>query len=165
MTRTIFTAGALALVIAAGTGAMGHGMPGGGGGGGCGHGGFAGGPRLLHALNLSADQKQQVQAILQAHRATFQQLATNERAARGAIADAMFGTNTVTQQALDPLVQQEAQARTALMNERLAVALQVRGILTPDQIQKASTIHTGMKQLRTQMHALLGDTATPTGTD
>ena len=163
MTRTIFTAGALALVIAAGTGAMGSGMP--GGGGGCGHGGFAGGPRLLHALNLSADQKQQVQAILQAHRATFQQLAANERAARGAIADAMFGTNTVTQQALDPLVQQEAQARTALMNERLAVALQVRGVLTPDQIQKASTIHTGMKQLRTQMHALLNDTATPTGTD
>ena len=31
MTRTIFTAGALALVIAAGTGAMGYGMPGGGG--------------------------------------------------------------------------------------------------------------------------------------
>ena len=163
MTRTIFTAGALALAIAAGTGAMGYGMP--GGGGGCGHGGFAGGPRLLHALNLSADQKQQVQAVLQAHRATLKQLAANERTARGAIADAMFGTNTVTQQALDPMVQQEAQARTALMNERLAVALQVRGILTPDQIQKASTIHTGMKQLRTQMHALHNDTATPTGTD
>lgn len=163
MTRTIFTAGALALAIAAGTGAMGYGMP--GGGGGCGHGGFAGGPRLLHALNLSADQKQQVQAIFQAHRATFKQLAASERTARGAIADAMFGTNAVTQQALDPLVQQEAQARTALMNERLAVALQVRGILTPDQIQKASTIHTGMKQLRTQMHALLGDTGTSTGTD
>ena len=30
MTRTIFTASALALVIAAGTGAMGYGMPGGG---------------------------------------------------------------------------------------------------------------------------------------
>jgi Spy/CpxP family protein refolding chaperone len=161
MTRTTFTAGALALVIAAGTGAMGYGMPGGGGG----HGGFAGGPRLLHALNLSADQKQQVQTIFQAHRATFKQLAANERTAREAIADAMFGTSAVTQQALDPLVQQEAQARTALMNERLAVAIQVRGILTPDQIQKASTIHAGMKQLRTQMHALLGDTGTSTGTD
>jgi Spy/CpxP family protein refolding chaperone len=160
MTRTIFTAGALALVIAAGTGAMGYGMP--GGGGGCGHGGFAGGPRLLHALNLSAEQKQQVQAILQAHRPTFKQLAANERTAREAIADAMFGTTAATQPALDALVQQEGQARTALMNERLAVALQVRGILTPDQIQKASTIHTGMKQLRTQMHALLGDTGTST---
>jgi Spy/CpxP family protein refolding chaperone len=162
MTKTIFTAGALALVLAAGTGPMGYGMP---GGGGCGHDGFVGGPRLLHALNLSADQKQQVQAILQSHRATFKQLATNERTARGAIADAMFGTNTVTQQTLDGLVQQEAQARTALMNERLAVALQVRGILTPDQIQKASTIHTGMKQLRTQMQALLGETGTATGTN
>jgi len=154
MMRTIFTAGALALIIAAATGAMGHGMP---GGGGC-HGGFLGGPRLLHALNLSAEQKQQVQAIFQAHGATFKQLAANERTAREAIADAMLGTNPVTQPALDALVQQEAQARTALMSERLATALQVRGILTPDQIQKASTIHTGMKQLRSQMHALLAGT-------
>ena len=91
MTRTIFTASALALVIAAGTGAMGYGMPGGGG-----HGGFLGGPRLLHALNLSAEQKQQVQAIFQSHRSTFKQLAANERTAREAIADAMFGTNAVT---------------------------------------------------------------------
>ena len=159
MTRTIFTAGALALVIAAGTGAMGHGMP---GGGGWGHGGFAGGPQLLHALNLTADQKQQVQAIFQAHRPTFKQLAANERTAREAIADAMLGTNAVTQPALDALVQQEAQARTALMSERLAAAIQVRGVLTPDQIQKASTIHTGMKQLRAQMQALLAGTGTST---
>jgi Spy/CpxP family protein refolding chaperone len=158
MTRTIFTAGALALVIAAGSGAMGYGMPGGGGG----HGGFLGGPRLLHALNLSADQKQQVRAILQAHGPAFKQLAANERAAREAIADAMFGANPVTQPALDALVQQEAQARTALMSERLAAALQVRGILTPDQVQKASTIHAGMKQLRMQMHTLLGETSTGT---
>jgi Spy/CpxP family protein refolding chaperone len=158
MMRTIFTAGALALTIAASTGAMGYGMPGGGGD----HGGFLGGPRLLHALNLTAEQKQQIQAIFQAHRPTFKQLAANERTAREAIADAMFGTNPVTQPALDALVQQEAQARTALMSERLAAALQVRGILTPDQIQKASTIHTGMKQLRTQMHALLADTGTRT---
>jgi hypothetical protein len=48
------------------------------------------------------------------------------------------------------------------MSERLAAALQVRGVLTSDQIQKASTIHAGMKQLRTQMHALLGDTGTST---
>jgi len=156
MMRTIFTAGALVLAIAAGTEAIGYGMPGGG------HGGFLGGPRLLHALNLTAEQKQQVRAIFQAHSPTFKQLAANERTAREAIADAMFGTNPVTQPALDALVQQEAQARTALMSERLAAALQVRGVLTPDQIQTASTIHAGMKQLRTQMHALLGDTGTST---
>src|SRR5262249_14082045 len=101
MTRTVFTAGALALVIAAGTGAMGYGMPGGGGG----HGGFLGGPRMLHALGLSAEQKQQVRAVFQAHAPTFKQLAANERTAREAIADAMFGTGTVTQPALDALVQ------------------------------------------------------------
>src|SRR5262249_61027436 len=112
--------------------------------------GLAGAPRLPHALNRSAEQKQQVQAILQSHRATFKQLATNERTARGAIADAMFGTNTVTQQTLDGLVQQEAQARTALMNERLAVALHARGSLPPAQTHQPHTIPTATKQPPTQ---------------
>src|SRR5262249_23716261 len=149
-------AGALALVIAAGSGAMGYGMP----RGGAGHGAFLGGPPLLHALGLNAQQTQQGEAIPKAHPPTLKQLAANQNAAREAIADTTLATDTVTQPALDALVQQESQARTALMSERLAVALQIRGVLTPDQIQKASTIHAGMKQLQNQMHALLGDTAT-----
>ncbi len=53
-------------------------------------------------------------------------------------------------------MQQESQARTALMRERFATALEVRKVLTPEQIQKAATIHAGMKQLHDQMHQLLG---------
>ena len=42
------------------------------------------------------------------------------------------------------------------MRERFATALEVRKVLTPEQIQKAATIHAGMKQLHDQMHQLLG---------
>ena len=111
---------------------------------------------MLHALDLSADQKQGVHDIFREHRPTLAQLGANERAAGQAIADKLLGTGTVAQTDLDALVQQESQARTALMRERLATALEVRKVLTAEQIQKAATIHAGMKQLHDQMRQLLG---------
>ena len=111
---------------------------------------------MLHALDLSADQKQKVQDILTAHRTSLAPLVAKERAARQALADKLLGTGTVTPQDVDALVQQESQARTALMRERLAAALEVRTILTSEQIQKAATIRAGMKDLHAQMRQLLG---------
>jgi len=153
MTKTFLAAGTLALAVAGSSRAFGHGM---GGSDGCGHGGLLGGGRVLHALDLSADQKQGVHDIFREHRPTLAQLGANERAARQAIADKLLGTGTVAQNDLDALVQQESQARTALMRERLATALEVRKVLTSEQIQKAATIHAGMKQLHDQMRQLLG---------
>ena len=154
MTKSVLAAGTLALTVATCPPAFAHGMR--GGAGGCSHGALLGGGRVLHALGLTADQKQKVRDIMTAHRPTLTQLAANERAARQALTDKLGSTGTVTQQDLDTLAQQEAQARTALMHERLAAALEVRGTLTSDQIQKAATIHAGMKQLHTQMQQLLG---------
>jgi len=154
MTTSILAAGTLALAVANGSGALAHGMR---GGAGCGHGALLGGRRILHALDLSADQKQHVQDILAAHRPALSQGMANEKAAKQALGDKLLGTGAVTQQDLDALIQQEVQARTALMRERLAVALEVRNVLTADQIQKAATIRTGMKQLHAQMRQLLGN--------
>ena len=147
-TITILAAGALVLAIGGGALAFGGGM----------HerAAFLGGPRLLRALDLSADQKQQVKSIWQAHRTALAPLVASERAAREAIADKLAAPGPVTAADLAPLIQQEAQARTALMQARLSAVVDVRNVLTPAQIQKAATIRTGMKQLRTQMRQLLG---------
>src|SRR5437899_3413229 len=157
MTKTFLAAGTLALAVAGSSRAFGHGM---GGGDACGHGGLLGGGRVLHALDLSADQKQGVHDIFREHRPTLAQLGATERAARQAIADKLLGTGTVAQNDLDALVQQESQARTALMRERLAAALEVRNVLTPQQIQKAATIRAGMQGLHAQMRQLLGEQGT-----
>jgi periplasmic protein CpxP/Spy len=157
MTKSILAAGTLALAVASSPPAFGHGMR---GGGACGHGALLGGGRMLHALDLSADQKQKVRDILTAHRPTLAQLRANEKTATQALAAKLLGTGTVTQPDLDALVQQESQARTALMRERLAAALEVRNVLTPQQIQKAATIRAGMQGLHAQMRQLLGEQRT-----
>jgi len=157
MTKSILAAGTLALAVASSLPAFGHGMR---GGGACGHGALLGGGRMLHALDLSADQKQKVGDILTAHRPTLAQLRANEKTATQALAAKLLGTGTVTQPDLDALVQQESQARTALMRERLAAALEVRNVLTPQQIQKAATIRAGMQGLHAQMRQLLGEQGT-----
>jgi len=146
-TVTLLVAGALTFAVARG------GLAFGGGGG---RGGFFGGPRLLRALDLSTDQKQQVKAIWQAHRTTLRPLVANEKAAREALADKLAAPGPVTIDDLAPLIQSEAQARTALMQARLSAVVDVRNVLTPAQIQKAATIRAGMKQLHTQMRELLG---------
>src|SRR2546425_10730149 len=84
MTKTFLAVGTLALAVAGSSRAFGHGM---GGGDACGHGGLPGGRRVLHALALSADQKQGVHDILREHRPTLAQLGANEMTARQAIAD------------------------------------------------------------------------------
>ena len=157
MMKSILAAGTLALAVASSPPAFGHGMR---GGGACGHGALLGGGRMLHALDLSADQKQEVRDILTAHRPTLARLRANEKAATQALAAKLLGTGAVTQQDLDALVQQESQARTALIRERLGAALEVRNVLTPQQIQKAATIRAGMQGLHAQMRQLLGEQGT-----
>jgi Spy/CpxP family protein refolding chaperone len=153
MTKSIFAAGALAVAIAVGSPASA--MP----GGACGRGAFLGGRRVLHALDLTADQKQKLHQIWTAHRQTLRPLVATEKAAREALVEKLLADGAVSQQDLDPLVQAESQARAALAHERLALALDARNVLTPAQLQKVATIHTGMKQLCAQMRALVGTPA------
>ena len=156
-TKTILGAGALAFAVAGSSPAFGHGM---GGDRACGGGMLLGGGRVLHALDLSADQQQKVQDILTAHRPKLRQLVANEKATVQAVADKLLGTSAVTQQDFDAALQRASQAHDDLMRERLAAALEVRHALTSDQIQKAAAIRTGMKQLHAQMRQLLGQEGT-----
>ena len=157
MTKSFLAAGTLALAIATSSPAFGHGMR---GHGACDHGALPGEGRMLQGLDLSADQKQKTQGILTAHRPKLRALVANEKAADQALADKLLGTGAVTQQDFDAVLQRASQARDELMRERLAAALEVRDVLTSEQIRKAATIRTDMKQLHAEMRQLLGSSGT-----
>jgi Spy/CpxP family protein refolding chaperone len=155
--KSVVATSALALVLTGGSAALGYGGRGGGGcGGGHGIGLLPGGGRLLPALDLSTDQREKVQDIFAAHGPKFHTLMASQKAARQAIADKLLGSDPVSQQDLDAVAQQASQATSDLMHERLTVALEVRNVLTSEQIQKVARIRSSMKQLHAQMQQLLG---------
>ena len=114
-------------------------------------------PALLQGVGLSDDQQKQVRDILKANHqalfANFEQL----RAANHALADKLVSTDPVTEQDLQPLVDQVMHARQDIVNQGLKVVLQVRALLSPEQLAHAAEVKAKMNDLRKQMHDLLGE--------
>ena len=113
-------------------------------------------PLLLRGANLTADQKTQVQQIMGNHRATFQNLFGQLRTAQDQISNKLFSTGAVSESDLTPQLQQVTALRSQLAEEGLRVALEIRGILTADQLANAAQLKTQMQALQSQMKNLMG---------
>ena len=113
-------------------------------------------PLLLRGANLTADQKSQVQQIMANHRATFRDLFGQLRAAQDQMANKLFSAGRLQEANLAPQVQQIAQLRNQLADEGLKVVLEIRGVLTPEQLAKASQLKSQMQSLHSQMRSLWG---------
>jgi Spy/CpxP family protein refolding chaperone len=111
-------------------------------------------PMLLRGVNLTPEQDARVKDIVAAHRSAFRDIGYQLRVAEGAMADKLFGTGPVSADDLNASIQQIAQLREQLLREGLAATIDVRAVLTPDQLAKASQIHERMKQLRSEMRSL-----------
>lgn len=116
-------------------------------------------PWLLKGANLTAEQKAQVSKIMATHRPTFQSLSQQLRTAHDEMADRLFAPGEVQAEDLTPLTQRITQIREQLMQEGLKVALEVRGILTPEQLTRAVQTKKRMKELRSEMRNLMREGA------
>jgi len=113
-------------------------------------------PLLLRGANLTSDQKAQVQQIMANHRATFRDLFSQLRATQDQMANKLFSAGRLQEADLAPQVQQIAQLRNQLAEEGLRVVLEIRGVLTPEQLAKASQLKSQMQSLHSQMRSLWG---------
>jgi Spy/CpxP family protein refolding chaperone len=111
-------------------------------------------PLLLRAANLTPDQKAQVRQIMANHRVTLQELFNQLRATQDQMANKLFSTGRLQEADLAPQVQQIAQLRNQLADEGLRVVLEIRGVLTPEQLAKASQLKSQMLSLQSQMRSL-----------
>jgi len=118
------------------------------------HGTGWGGP-ILRSVGLTDAQKAQIHQIMASHRPQFRALREQLRAARSQLGDQLYGANPVTTATLAPLTQQIDKLREQLAQERLQVALEIRGVLTSDQLAKATQIRLELSQLRSRMRTLL----------
>jgi Spy/CpxP family protein refolding chaperone len=129
-------AAVLAVGLTAGVAAA---RPWGDGEGGYGRRGGMGSIRaLVRGAELTDEQKGQVKAILDTHRPRLRQLRGDLRAAHAQLMDRLQAPGAVTAEDLAPLTASVAQLRAQLGQEMLQATLEVRALLTPEQLAKAA---------------------------
>lgn len=115
-------------------------------------------PFMLKKLNLTADQQAKVDQIMTEHRPTFQSLFSQMETAHDGLAAKLFSSEILTADdaTLTALTGPTSSIRDQLMREGLKVAIEVRNVLTPEQLRQASALHAQMKALHDQMRGLMG---------
>ena len=113
-------------------------------------------PVLIEGAGLNAAQQAQVRQILANHRPQVQSLVTQLTMAREALATRLYGPDPVSVVDLTPLVQQVVQLRGQLTQERLQVTLEIRNLLTPDQLARAAQTLQRLNDWRAAMQNLRG---------
>jgi Spy/CpxP family protein refolding chaperone len=114
-------------------------------------------PMILRGIDLTPEQETRVHEIMQAHRATFRPLFGELKKAQEEMAERLFAPGELRAEDLTVQLQRVAQLRSQLMQEGLKVALEVRDVLTPEQLAKAGAIKERMKALHTEMRSLMRD--------
>jgi Spy/CpxP family protein refolding chaperone len=120
-------------------------------------------PIFLRAANLTADQQAQVKKIIEDNRTALHSQFQQMRTAREQMAAKLFSTGTLTAADLSTQTQQIAQAQQQMLQNELNLALQVRSILTPAQLQKVAQFHRQFENLHQQMRALMSANGQPAG--
>jgi Spy/CpxP family protein refolding chaperone len=112
---------------------------------------------MLKQLNLTPDQQTKVHEIMASNFAEAKPLMKQLGDIHEQIADKLMSSGPVSSSDIEPLQQQENQIHQELDEQMLSTALQIRGLLTPEQLIKASDLHKKLKSLRQQTDALMGD--------
>jgi Spy/CpxP family protein refolding chaperone len=121
------------------------------------HGDWGHGPfEFLHGLNLSEAQQAQVHDIMKSAWANEKPVMEKLRAAHQAEINVLLGAGTVTADTVAPTLAQEETLRQQLDQAHVATALQIRAVLTPEQLAAAATKFAQIEQLHEQEHALMG---------
>jgi Spy/CpxP family protein refolding chaperone len=111
-------------------------------------------PFMLRALNLTDDQKAQVKQVMANHRDTLHQLYTQMRTAHDDMSNQLVSSAALQESDLSPQVQQISSLRSQIAAEILKMTLEIRGVLTPDQLARAAQFRQQMQSMRSQMRSL-----------
>lgn len=111
--------------------------------------------RTLRTVGLTDAQKEQIRQIRENHRPQMRALGEQVRTVQRQIGDQLYGATAPTPGSLAPLTQQIDQLRSQMAQARLQMALEIRNVLTPEQLAKAAQTRQQLQQLREQRRNLL----------
>ena len=112
-------------------------------------------PLLVKGAGLTEAQQAQVKQIVASHRQKFEALWRQLRAAREQLTEKLYAPGLVKAEDLASLTQQIDKLREPLAQESLQVALEIRKVLTPDQLTKANRRRQRLNELHGEMRKLL----------
>ena len=127
-------------------------------------GGWGGGLMLgvpLHSLNLTPDQRTQVQSILSTYRSSARPIIQQLRQAQSGLGDKLLAPGQLPAADLQSQLQQISQLRTQLLQLSAQATLEVRNLLTPDQLSAAAQTKDKLRDLRSQIRQLLAPGSQP----
>jgi len=119
---------------------------------------------LFKAANLTPEQQTKVHKIFEDNRSTFKDLSEQMRTAREGMVDKLLTPGQVTDADLTKQSQEVAQIQQKMTQQHLKVALAVRAVMTPEQLQKVQKVvqlHRQMQDLHRQMRDLFHEKNPP----
>ncbi|HTI54609.1 MAG TPA: periplasmic heavy metal sensor [Verrucomicrobiae bacterium] len=110
---------------------------------------------MIRAANLTPEQQTRVRAILSAHRATARPLIEQLRQAQRELGDKLLAPGPLQAADLQPQLQRIGQLRDQLAQDSAGAALEVRAVLTPEQLARVAQTRERLRQLREEMRQLM----------
>lgn len=111
---------------------------------------------LLRGVGLTEDQQAQVRQILASQRPQLQSLRGQLRTAHEALRARLLAPEPLTPADLAPYTQSVEQLRGQMAQQQLQAWLEVRAVLTPEQLARAGQIRQRLGELRSEARGLLG---------
>lgn len=113
-------------------------------------------PLLLFAGDLTDEQRDKVHEIMRTSRQSIGGLFSQLRAANDELAGKILSSGEVTKADLQPTLDRIASIRQQLLDNGVKVALEVRALMTPDQISKAASVRSRLEELEEEKRNLIG---------
>ena len=110
---------------------------------------------MIRASNLTPEQQTRVRAILSAHRKSASPVVEQLRQAQQELGTKLLAPGQVQAADLQPQLQRISQLRDQLAQDSAAAALEVRAVLTPEQLAHVAQTKDRLKQLREEMRQLM----------
>jgi len=110
---------------------------------------------MIRAANLTPEQQTRVRAILSAHRKSAGPVVEQLRQAQQELGTKLLAPGQVQAADLQPQLQRISQLRDQLAQDSAAAALEVRAVLTPEQLARVAQTKDRLKQLREEMRQLM----------
>jgi len=115
----------------------------------------------LRAAALTPAQQKQIHDIMDASRTSSEPQMQQMHSIRDQIADKLLSSDSVSASDLAPLLAQQTAIQQQLDSQMIATAIQIRGVLTPDQLSKVASVHEKLKQIHSQIDSILGPPDAP----